>query len=64
LRNHLAKGLATAEQIAALEGIDPNAAFRLLRACVSLGLATFDGQTFNTTSLLGTLRKNVPRFAA
>jgi hypothetical protein len=52
IADHLAKGPATAEQIAALEGIDPNAAFRLLRACASLGLATFDGVAFHTTSLL------------
>jgi len=60
IADHLAKGPATAEQIAALEDIDPNAAFRLLRACASLGLTTFDGRTFSTTSLLGTLRTNVP----
>jgi hypothetical protein len=60
IADHLAKGPATAEQIAALEGIDPNAAFRLLRACASLGLAIYDGRTFSPTSLLGTLRSNLP----
>jgi hypothetical protein len=42
IADHLAKGPATAEQIAALEGIDPIATFRLLRACASLGLVTCD----------------------
>jgi O-methyltransferase domain len=60
IADHLAKGPATAEQIATIEGIDPVAAFRLLRACASLELVTFDGLTFSATSLLGTLRANVP----
>ena len=61
IADHLAKGPATAEQIAALEGIDPIATFRLLRACASLGLVTCDdGLTFSATPLLGTLRTNVP----
>jgi hypothetical protein len=38
IADHLAKGPATAEQIAAVEGIDSTAAFRSLRACASLGL--------------------------
>jgi hypothetical protein len=61
IADHLAKGPATAEQIAAVEGIDSTAAFRLLRACASLGLVTCgDGLTFSATPLLGTLRPNVP----
>jgi SAM-dependent methyltransferase len=61
IADHLAKGPATAEQIAALEGIDPIATFRLLRACASLGLVTCDdGLTFSASPLLGTLRTNVP----
>ena len=60
IADHLAKGPATAEQISTIEGIDPIAAFRLLRACASLGLVTFDGPTFSATRLLGTLRTNVP----
>ena len=61
IADHLTKGPATAEQIAAVEGIDSTAAFRLLRACVSLGLVTCDdGLTFGATPLLGTLRANVP----
>jgi hypothetical protein len=58
--DHLAKGPATAEQISTIEGIDPIAAYRLLRACASFGLATSDGPKFNATPLLGTLRTNVP----
>lgn len=60
IADHLAKGPATAEQISAIEGIDSIAAFRLLRACGSLGLVTFDGLMFSATSLLGTLRTDVP----
>jgi hypothetical protein len=54
IADHLAKGPATAEQISTVEGIDPIAAFRLLRACASLGLVTSDGLTFSATPLLGT----------
>src|SRR5260370_33007611 len=58
IADHLAKGPATAEQISTIEGIDPSAAYRLLRACASLGLVTSDGPKFNATPLLGTLRPN------
>jgi hypothetical protein len=47
IADHLAKGPATAEQISTIEGIDPVAAFRLLRACASLGLVTSNGKTFS-----------------
>ena len=60
IADHMAKGPATAEHISTIEGIDPIAAFRLLRACAALGLVTFDGQMFTRTPLLGTLRRNVP----
>src|SRR3984957_6865609 len=61
IADHLANGPATAEQIAEMEGIDPTATFRLLRACSSLGLVKCDdGLTFSGTPLLGTLRTNVP----
>jgi hypothetical protein len=60
IADQLAKGPATAEQVAAIAGIDPTATFRLLRACASLGLVTFDGLTFSATQLLGTLRANMP----
>jgi O-methyltransferase/methyltransferase family protein len=60
IADHLAEGPLTAKQLSKIEGIDPTAAFRLLRACASLGLVTFDGQMFGATPLLGTLRRNVP----
>src|SRR5260221_5329438 len=61
IADHLAKGSATAEQIATVEDINSTATFRLLRACASLGLVTCDDELrFRATPLLGTLRKNVP----
>jgi hypothetical protein len=60
LTDHLAKRSATAEQITALEGIDPITTFGLLRACASLGFVTFDGTVFKATPLLGTLQKDIP----
>ena len=60
IADHLANGPATAEQISTIEGIDPIAAYRLLRACAALGLVTSDGLKFNPTPLLATLRANVP----
>ncbi|MBV8275002.1 MAG: methyltransferase [Verrucomicrobia bacterium] len=60
IADHLAKGSATADEIATWEGIDPQATFRLLRACASLGLVIYDGTRFSTTPLLGTLRRDVP----
>ena len=61
IADHLVNGPATAEQIAMVEDIDSIAAFRLLRACASLGLVTSDDAlTFSATPLLGTLRTKVP----
>jgi O-methyltransferase domain/Dimerisation domain len=60
IADHLAKGPATADKIAAWEGIDPEATFRLLRACASLGLVTYDGTRFAGTPSLGTLQSDVP----
>src|SRR5258708_1419331 len=61
IADHLAKGPATAEQIATVEDINSTATFRLLRACASLGLVTCDDELrFRATPLLGTLRKHVP----
>jgi SAM-dependent methyltransferase len=61
IADHLAKGPATAEQIAKIEGINSSAAFRLLRACASLGLVSCDNTlTFSATPLLATLQRNVP----
>jgi hypothetical protein len=42
IADHLAKGPATAGQIANIEGINSSAAFRLLRACASLGWVSCD----------------------
>jgi precorrin-6B methylase 2 len=60
IADHLAKGSTTADEIAAREGIDPQATFRLLRACASLGLVTYDGTRFAATPRLATLRRDVP----
>ena len=60
IADHLAKGSATADEIAAWEGIDPQATLRLLRACASLGFVTYEGNRFSATPLLGTLRSDVP----
>lgn len=60
--DHLAKGPATAAEIALAEGIDLSATFRLLRACASLGIVKYDGKSqFFATSLLDTLRKTNPQ---
>ena len=60
--DHLAKGGATAEEIARVEGTDPSATFRLLRTCASLGMVTYDGKSrFLATPLLDTLRKDNPK---
>jgi hypothetical protein len=57
LADHLAKGPAAAAEIAEMANTDPSATFRLLRACASLGLVTYDGECrFTATSLLNTLR--------
>jgi hypothetical protein len=58
---HLAAGAATAEQVAAAAGTEPEATSRLLRACVSLGLVTSpDGSCYQSTPLLETLRADRP----
>ena len=55
LADHLKEGPATAEVIAKSEDIDRSATFRLLRACASLGIVTYDGKSrFATTPLLDT----------
>jgi O-methyltransferase domain/Dimerisation domain len=62
LADHLARGPASAAEIAALESTDPDATARLLRACASIGLVTYDAarQRFASTSLLATLCRDVP----
>jgi hypothetical protein len=60
--DHLAEGPCFAEKVAEAEGLDPNAAFRLMRACTGFGLMTYDKHSgFSATPLLKTLRKNDPR---
>lgn len=61
LAEHLANGPRTAAEIARAEGIDADAAFRLMRACASLGLLTYvEGLRFCATPLLRTLHKDDP----
>jgi hypothetical protein len=57
--DHLAAGPRTAQQIAEAESLDVNATSRLLRACTSMGLVSYDGESkFVTTALLDTLRRD------
>lgn len=61
IADELAKGPATAAHIAEQQATHPDATFRLLRACASLGLVTADAQMqFASTSLLATLRRDAP----
>lgn len=62
LADHLASGPATAADIAKAEGTDVLGTFRLLRACTSLGLLVYEGESrFAATPLLDTLRKDNPQ---
>jgi SAM-dependent methyltransferase len=62
LPEHLGQGLTTPEQIAEAESINVEATFRLMRACASIGLLTYDGKSgFMATPLLNTLHKDAPR---
>jgi O-methyltransferase domain/Dimerisation domain len=60
--DRLAAGPMTARQLAAAEGSDPEATFRLLRACTSLKLVTYEPASgrFAGTALLDTLRRDSP----
>ena len=59
LPEHLAQGRATPAEIAEAESLNVDATFRLLRACASIGLVTYDGQAkFAATPLLNTLHKD------
>ncbi|MET1025668.1 MAG: methyltransferase [Dongiaceae bacterium] len=61
LAEHLADGLATPAEIAAAESINVDATLRLMSACVSIGLMSYDGQEkFSATPLLKTLHKDDP----
>jgi SAM-dependent methyltransferase len=60
IADHLADGPLRAEQIAEREASDPEATYRLLRACVGLDLVTSDDQDrFASTPLLALLRATV-----
>jgi len=61
LADHLAEGALTAEEVAQREGSASGTTFRLMRACVVLGLLTADTEgRFRSTPLLETLRRNAP----
>jgi hypothetical protein len=62
LADHLAEHPATAKEIAAAEGSDLSATFRLLRACTAPKLVTYESATGRIagTALLETLRRDSP----
>ena len=61
LADHLAAARLTAAEIAKREGSAPTTTFRLMRACVAIGLLTADANgRFGSTPLLQTLRKDTP----
>ena len=61
LADHLADGGLTAAEVAEREDSAPGTTFRLMRACVVLGLLTADSEgRFRGTPLLEILRKDVP----
>lgn len=62
LPDHLARGGLTADEVARRENSAPGTTFRLMRACVVLGLLAADTEgRFHSTPLLATLRKDTPR---
>jgi hypothetical protein len=61
LAEHLQDGGRTAEDFAALSGIEPAMAFRFLRACTKIGLTVCgDGRTFKSTPRLQALHGETP----
>lgn len=60
LAEHLQDGPRSAEEIAAVESADVSGTFRLMRACVSLGLLSYEGEKFAATPLLGVLHADSP----
>lgn len=61
IAEHFAAGRRTAVEIAQAESLDLDATFRLMRACVSIGLLTHDSvEGFRGTSLLAILDAGVP----
>lgn len=60
LGDHLSDGARTAGEVAALESINPATTYRLMRACVSLGLLVHEGDgRFATTPMGQLLRSDV-----
>ena len=60
--DHLAEGPLTAAEVAERESSAPATTYRLMRACVTLGLVTADSDgRFHGTPLLDTLRRDAPR---
>jgi SAM-dependent methyltransferase len=61
IADHLAERPRLAEDIAAVEGSDPDATLRLLRACVGIDLVTeLPDRRFAATPLLALLRADTP----
>jgi hypothetical protein len=61
LADHLAAARLTAAEVAEREGSAPTTPFRLMRACVAIGLLTADANgRFGSTPLLQTLRTDTP----
>jgi hypothetical protein len=61
IADHLSADNLTAAQVAKREGSAPNTTFRLMRACVALGLLTADAEgRFGSTPLLQTLATDTP----
>ncbi|MDQ0513332.1 methyltransferase family protein [Ancylobacter amanitiformis] len=59
LADHAERGRITAEEFSAAEGLDPDAAGRVLRACTGFGLFSMsDDAGYAGTALLRTLRSN------
>jgi O-methyltransferase domain/Dimerisation domain len=63
LAEHLHDGPVSAEDVALKESADSASTFRLMRACVSLGLLAYDGEKFASTPLLEVLHKDSPMSA-
>jgi O-methyltransferase/methyltransferase family protein len=60
LAEHLADGPRTAAEVAAAEKSDPEATYRLMRACAGIGLLGYEADGFAGTPLLQILHKDSP----
>jgi hypothetical protein len=61
LADHLAAGPLSADEVAQREHSAPDTTFRLMRACVAIGLLTSDADgSFHSTALLDTIRTDAP----